>query len=95
MPYKCKVKEARRQMLGYRRKKAKAVKLKGGSCEMCGYDKHPAALQFHHIRPSEKSFGIGCNMHISWSRLEKEVSKCQLLCGNCHAIVTCEGSRKA
>lgn len=28
--------------------KLKAVALLGGKCKRCGYDKHPAALQFHH-----------------------------------------------
>lgn len=27
-------------------------------CEICGYKEHPAALQFDHINPAEKSFTL-------------------------------------
>lgn len=91
MPYNCKVKERKRQIAKHRRKKANAVALVGGCCEMCGYDRHPAALQFHHL--GDKAFTIGKSMSLAFSKIVAEVSKCRLLCGNCHAIVTCEESR--
>ena len=28
-------------------------------CEICGFDDHPKAIDFHHIVPEDKSFGIG------------------------------------
>ena len=35
------------------------VEYKGGKCEICGYDKCISALEFHHIDPDTKDFGIG------------------------------------
>jgi hypothetical protein len=54
---------------------------------MCGYNKNHAALCFHHIEPTLKSFQIDLRRcsNSSWDNLSKEVSKCQLLCLNCHA----------
>ena len=57
-------------------------------CIECG-ESHPACLQFHHINKEEKSFTIGQivgRTHTSIKSLEKEISKCEVLCGNCHAI---------
>lgn len=52
----------------------------------CGYDKCPAALEFHHLDPSKKSFTIGDEKtHKSQKYIEKEIKKCILICANCHA----------
>lgn len=44
-----------------RRKKIKqmAVELKGGKCQICGYNKYVGALDFHHIDETTKEFGLG------------------------------------
>lgn len=58
------------------------------SCVKCG-ESHPACLHFHHRDRAEKSFTIGsivARSYISVRRLEEEISKCDVLCGNCHAI---------
>lgn len=59
-------------------------------CKLCG-EKHPACLQFHHRDKNEKSFNIGSTIgrwrYISFKKLVAEVSKCDILCGNCHAIL--------
>ena len=66
--------------------KKQAVKLKGGKCERCGYDKSLYALSFHHKNQEEKSFGLSANGNVkSWNEYLKEVEKCELLCANCHA----------
>jgi hypothetical protein len=60
----------------------------GGRCALCGFDEHLAALQFHHVDPSDKSFHLaegGMTRGIAKSRAE--VKKCVLLCANCHAQV--------
>lgn len=70
-----------------RRRKLKllSIEYKGGRCIKCGYNKHPAALDFHHENPDEKDFNIGKNGHtVSWEKLKKELNKCILLCANCH-----------
>lgn len=35
-----------------------AVQYKGGKCCVCGYNKYLGALEFHHLNPNEKDFGI-------------------------------------
>ena len=64
-----------------------AVESKGAKCQLCGYDRYTGALEFHHFK-NEKNFGIsetGCTR--SWSRIEKELELCVLLCANCHREV--------
>ena len=62
-------------------------------CTVCGYDKSSAALDFHHIDPSQKEATIHKIMgggtgerpnDINVARLKKELSKCIVLCANCH-----------
>lgn len=68
--------------------KTLAIEHKGGKCEKCGYDKCPGALQFHHLNPSTKSFGISTSGTTkSWKRIMEELNKCIMLCANCHAEV--------
>ncbi len=38
--------------------RVKAIELKGGFCENCGYSKCPDALEFHHLDDTKKDFGI-------------------------------------
>lgn len=65
------------------------VDYKGGKCERCGYDKSLAALQFHHLDPSQKDFELAhINLNSSiytMDEIKKELDKCILLCANCHA----------
>ena len=59
----------------------------GGRCARCGYDDHPAALQFHHLDPATKSFTLRDGDTRALARMREEASKCVLLCANCHAQV--------
>lgn len=71
-----------------RRTKARLVDEAGGKCEICGYDRCLAALQFHHRDPSTKSFALSLRGRtLSIDRLREEAAKCALLCANCHAAV--------
>ena len=54
-------------------------------CQMCGYKKHPDALHFDHVNPSEKYESISKLYTGSRIRLKKEMKKCRVLCANCHA----------
>jgi endogenous inhibitor of DNA gyrase (YacG/DUF329 family) len=67
-------------------RRSKLIQMKGGKCEICGYHKNHAALCFHHLDESQKSFGIDLRRcsNCSWEKLVSEDSKCQLLCHNCH-----------
>ncbi len=61
------------------------VEYKGGKCEICGYDKCIQALEFHHLNPNEKDFGIGAKGYTrSIEKNKKEVDKCIMVCSNCH-----------
>jgi transposase len=71
-----------------RNAKLRLVEEAGGRCALCGYDEFPGALQFHHLEPSKKTFGLAMRgLTRSIEDLRKEASKCLLLCANCHAKV--------
>jgi transposase len=72
-----------------RRRKAKELLVGelGGSCRLCGYDRCLAALEFHHLDPEAKAFGVASRGAHGIERLRAEVRKCILLCSNCHAEV--------
>ena len=54
-------------------------------CTICGYKKCDAALEFHHIDPSEKEGNV--NDISGPDKLMEEITKCVLLCSNCHREV--------
>lgn len=65
--------------------KLRAIKVLGGQCVLCGYDKHPGVLDFHHVDPSTKLFGISAGgFSRSWDSINAELKKCILVCANCH-----------
>jgi len=71
-----------------RRVKQILVEEAGGRCRLCGYDGSPVALEFHHLDPREKEFGVASRgVARSLNRVRAEVRKCVLLCSNCHAEV--------
>jgi hypothetical protein len=53
-------------------------------CSSCD-ESHPACLNFHHRDPELKLFEIGGGV-VSRSKesIEREISKCIVLCSNCH-----------
>jgi transposase-like protein len=59
----------------------------GGQCLLCGYDRNPAALQFHHVDRATKEFTLRNGDTRSLERMRAEAAKCVLLCANCHAEV--------
>jgi len=70
-----------------RRVKLLAIESKGGKCQICGYNKCPAALDLHHIR-GQKSFSISHKGYTrSWQKVREEIDKCVLVCANCHREV--------
>ena len=64
--------------------KEQAVAYCGGKCSRCGYDKCNAALEFHHVDESTKSFEISGSHSRSWKAIENELDKCIMVCANCH-----------
>ena len=71
-----------------RRRKLNLIKVAGNECCICGYKRNINALEFHHLIPENKSYGISAkgNCHNLEQDLE-EVKKCILLCANCHREV--------
>ena len=64
--------------------KLQAIKLLGGKCSICGYDRCVDALEFHHTNPNVKEFKLGSGNTMSWKDYRKEALKCILVCSNCH-----------
>ena len=64
--------------------KLHAVKLLGGKCCRCGYNRCVDALEFHHTKQNEKEFKLGSGNTMSWKEYKEEAKKCILVCSNCH-----------
>lgn len=69
-----------------KRAKDKLIEYKGGECVICGYNKCSRSMDFHHLDPNKKDFGISGSTK-SISKLKKEVDKCILVCKNCHGEI--------
>ena len=68
-----------------RRRKLNLVAVCGNACNLCGYDKIPDALEFHHIDPNTKEYGIASDGNCrDIERDLAEVKKTILVCSNCH-----------
>lgn len=83
--YRCK--KCATEAVQRRREKLKelAIEYKGGKCQCCGYNKYKGALEFHHLNPEEKDFGIGERGYTrSFEKVKEELDKCILVCSNCH-----------
>jgi transposase len=82
--------KCRSQQVAARRRRVKRILVEeaGGCCALCGYDRYVGALQFHHLKPAEKSFHLGMSgLTRSIETMRREAAKCLLLCSNCHAEV--------
>lgn len=58
-------------------------------CDLCG-EKRPECLDFHHIDPSTKSYTVSrmVGMKMGLDTIKEEIAKCQVLCSNCHRVIT-------
>lgn len=68
------------------RRKLKLLDIFGSHCEICGYNKNIAALEFHHKDSTQKEFKLDARKlaNTKWENILIEAKKCQLLCSNCH-----------
>jgi len=73
-------------------KKKDAVIDKGGCCSRCGYNKCLDALEFHHLDPSTKEFDWAKLKMRSNKAISLELSKCILVCSNCHREIHAENN---
>ena len=55
-------------------------KAKSGGCIVCGYNKTPSAMDFHHLGDKDRNVS-SCK---SVKQLQEEIAKCVVLCANCH-----------
>lgn len=77
-----------RERLAERQEIIDRYKLDRG-CTDCGYDADPIALDFDHV--DEKRFSVADNgKRVSVARLLDELSRCEVVCANCHRIRTRE-----
>jgi transposase len=86
--YRCRL--CRSAAVTARRRQVKRLMIEeaGGKCVLCGYDRFPGALQFHHRDPAQKSFALSVQgVARSLEKARAEAAKCVLMCANCHAEV--------
>ena len=70
-----------------RARKLEAIVQLGNQCNICKQQVHPAAYDFHHTNIQEKEIGISKLLQsykVTHPRVQKELSKCILVCSNCH-----------
>jgi len=77
-----------RKSYGHERRrtiKRMAVDFLGGNCVDCGLvDEVLDVYDFHHLDPKQKDFSFGKRGSRSFDSIKAELSKCVLLCSNCH-----------
>jgi len=83
----CKACEAARARENYQKTQEYVRSLKT-KCQICGYDRNPAALEFHHP-DDNKDATVAKLASRSWSnplkeKIDNEIAKCEILCANCH-----------
>ena len=78
-----KIKERQRNLQIWLDERKKTLK-----CVECGMN-HIACLHFHHLDPKKKESSLAKVARKGWSikKIEQEISKCKVLCANCHSIL--------
>nr|DAP37998.1 MAG TPA: INTRON TRANSFERASE [Crassvirales sp.] len=74
----------------WKERKKKYIKLLGGQCDCCHIkfnDTNYAIFDFHHINPNTKEYTWDKLRLFSDFKIRAELSKCQLLCVNCHRLI--------
>ena len=60
---------------------------KNKPCGMCGGEFPAVCMDLHHRDPAEKEFILSSELYMfGFSRIEKEIAKCDVLCANCHRL---------
>ena len=66
------------------KKKFKIIKIKGGKCSKCGYNKNMGALELHHPNRNN-DWNSQAYLNWSWKKIENEIlPDTVLVCVNCH-----------
>lgn len=60
----------------------------GRGCTDCGFNAHPAALDFDHLPGAVKLYRICTMAGMRRVLIDAEIAKCEVVCANCHRIRT-------
>ena len=69
------------------REKTRVLKeeAKAGGCQICGYNRCPEALEFHHVDETTKDYNPSrLATQGSRDKFLDEIKKCVIVCANCH-----------
>lgn len=75
---------SQRNAARYKRNKLKAMERLGSVCSVCNVEHPPASMHFHHLDPKTKVTEVSELLYRAWSSIEQELSKCVLMCAECH-----------
>lgn len=67
-------------------RKLNVIEQKGNRCEDCKQSYHYSVYDFHHLNPTEKDMQWDKMRLMNEAKMQQELSKCILLCSNCHRI---------
>lgn len=68
--------------------RATVQELKGTTCSECGGTFHTCQLDFDHLGDKEFDIGKAVSVGCSEKKLREEIAKCQVVCANCHRLLT-------
>lgn len=78
-----------RELRARNREMYRAAK-EGKPCAHCGGVFPQVCMDFDHREPEGKRLCVAQMLGFSWSVIQEEINKCDLLCANCHRIKTYE-----
>lgn len=70
----------------WKQRKLDMINLLGGKCADCKQSYHPSVYDFHHLDPTKKDMAWNKMRLANEKRMLEEISKCVLLCSNCHRL---------
>ena len=73
----------------WKQRKIKYIQSLGGKCEHCGIElnnTNSSIFDFHHTNPLDKEYVWTKLRLLTDNKIETELSKCKLLCANCHRL---------
>lgn len=69
------------------------IKVERG-CADCGFNSHPAALDFDHLPGVDKKYRVCTMAEMRRTAVDAEIAKCEVVCANCHRIRTIQRRNK-
>lgn len=72
-----------------RKKKSEwLIEKKSDPCADCGVQYPHYVMDFDHLDGETKDNNVSALVSYGWSRLKREIEKCELVCSNCHRART-------